>query len=197
LKRSDPTDDTNARTTLTATQHRAQNEWLRGTSGQAHLRERLKEPSLLGWQRRKIELRLKLGDSRWEPEKRIAASSMEKIRLLNTEFPEEWTIKRLSEQFKISQESVRRILKSPFRPTEERIRERETMRKEQIHAFKEKTGLGERRKEQVRTFENKTERKDKSERGEQRKDYKRSFKDKSERGEQRKDQTRTFRKKRD
>ncbi|PIA16155.1 hypothetical protein COEREDRAFT_30911, partial [Coemansia reversa NRRL 1564] len=53
----------------------------------------------------------------WEPEKKIATSSMEKIRLLNAEFPEEWTMQRLSEQFKISQESVRRILKSKFQPS--------------------------------------------------------------------------------
>ncbi|KAJ2207828.1 Required for respiratory growth protein 9 mitochondrial [Coemansia sp. RSA 521] len=125
-----------ARVTLTEKTQRAQMEWRQGRAGQMRLREQLKEPSLAGWQRRKIELKLKLGADGWEPEKKIATSSMEKIRLLNSEFPKEWTIKHLSEQFKISQESVRRILKSKFQSSEEHTEQREHQRKLKIRAFK-------------------------------------------------------------
>ncbi|KAJ2711745.1 Required for respiratory growth protein 9 mitochondrial [Coemansia spiralis] len=111
--------------------------WRESDAGQQRMRERLKSTALAGWQRRKIEMKLKLGDAGWEPEKRIATSSMEKIRLLNAEFPEQWTMERLSEQFKISQESVRRILKSKFRPSKERTEKRERLRKQQIDTFKE------------------------------------------------------------
>ncbi|KAI8318942.1 hypothetical protein GQ54DRAFT_239924, partial [Martensiomyces pterosporus] len=55
----------------------------------------------------------------WDPTKKIARSSMEKIRLLNSEFPEVWTMTKLSQQFKVSQETIRRILKTSFKPTEE------------------------------------------------------------------------------
>ncbi|KAJ1848916.1 Required for respiratory growth protein 9 mitochondrial [Coemansia sp. RSA 2706] len=123
-------------TTLTAKAQTAKDKWLRSEAAQSRMRDRLKDASLAGWQRRKIELKLKLGGEKWAPEKKIATSSMEKIRLLNSEFPQEWPIKRLSEQFKISQESVRRILKSKFRASQARTDEREQHRQQQIHTFK-------------------------------------------------------------
>ncbi|KAJ1727066.1 Required for respiratory growth protein 9 mitochondrial [Coemansia biformis] len=125
------------RKTRTQGAQRSTAEWQRSEAGQQRLREWLKSPELEGWQRRKIEMKLKLGEAGWEPEKKIAASSMEKIRLLNAEFPEQWTMERLSEQFKISQEAVRRILKSKFRPSTEQAEKRERVRKQQIDAFKE------------------------------------------------------------
>ncbi|KAJ1665030.1 Required for respiratory growth protein 9 mitochondrial [Coemansia sp. RSA 1813] len=98
--------------------------------------EKLKDGSLEPWQRRKIELRLKLKGEGWSPEKKLATSSMEKIRLLNAEFPEVWTMQRLSKQFKVSQEAIRRILKSKFQPSETQTLERETKRKAQIKEYK-------------------------------------------------------------
>ncbi|KAJ2541324.1 Required for respiratory growth protein 9 mitochondrial [Coemansia sp. RSA 1853] len=136
IKQRDTREAGDARVTLTEKTQRAQMEWRQGRAGQMRLREKLKETSLAGWQRRKIELKLKLGADGWEPEKKIATSSMEKIRLLNSEFPKEWTIKHLSEQFKISQESVRRILKSKFQSSEEHTEQREHQRKLKIRAFK-------------------------------------------------------------
>ncbi|KAI9501249.1 Required for respiratory growth protein 9 mitochondrial [Coemansia spiralis] len=100
------------------------------------LLDKLKDPSLDGWRRRKIELKLKLKGEHWNPTKKIASSSMEKIRLLNSEFPDVWTLNRLSKQFKVSQESVRRILKSKFQPPVEHIKEREIKRKAQIEEYK-------------------------------------------------------------
>ncbi|KAJ2616556.1 hypothetical protein H4S08_000713 [Coemansia sp. RSA 1365] len=122
--------------TLTTKTLREKTKWHQSEAGQAQLRERLNDLSLAGWQRRKIELKLKIGGDGWEPEKKIATSSMEKIRLLNAEFPEEWTMQRLSEQFKISQESVRRILKSKFQPSKAGIEEREDRRRQQMAKHK-------------------------------------------------------------
>ncbi|KAJ2592963.1 Required for respiratory growth protein 9 mitochondrial [Coemansia sp. RSA 1722] len=100
------------------------------------MQDRLKDGSLEGWKRRKIELKLKLGNDGWEPTKKIAVSSMEKIRLLNAEFPEVWTMKRLSEQFKVSQETIRRIIKSKYRPDADKIEKREQKRRTQMRSYK-------------------------------------------------------------
>ncbi|KAJ2557458.1 Required for respiratory growth protein 9 mitochondrial [Coemansia sp. RSA 1933] len=100
------------------------------------LTEKLNDKSFEPWQRRKIELKLKLKEEGWNPEKKIATSSMEKIRLLNAEFPDVWTMQRLSKQFKVSQEAIRRILKSKFQPSETHTKEREAKRKELIKKYK-------------------------------------------------------------
>ncbi|KAJ2380110.1 Required for respiratory growth protein 9 mitochondrial, partial [Coemansia sp. RSA 2603] len=131
------TADEGAVITMTEKDQKAKTEWQQSDAARKRMQERLKDSSLEGWQRRKIELKLKLGDSSWEPAKKIAVSSMEKIRLLNSEFPDVWTMKRLSDQFKVSQETVRRILKSKFRPTAEQIEKRELKRKENISKFKQ------------------------------------------------------------
>ncbi|KAJ2848754.1 sister chromatid cohesion protein 1 [Coemansia brasiliensis] len=128
-----------ARTTLTTKAQHAKEQWHQSEAGQARLRDRLNDPSLAGWQRRKIELKLKLGSQPWVPEKKIAVSSMEKIRLLNTEFPKEWTLQRLSEQFKISQESVRRILKSKFQPSKNHIEKRKRRQQQQQQQFQRRS----------------------------------------------------------
>ncbi|KAJ2524203.1 Required for respiratory growth protein 9 mitochondrial [Coemansia sp. RSA 2049] len=100
------------------------------------LTEKLKDDTLEAWQRRKIELKLKLKGEGWNPAKKLATSSMEKIRLLNAEFPEVWTMKRLSGQFKVSQEAIRRILKSRFQPSESHTQKREKKRSMQIKEYK-------------------------------------------------------------
>ncbi|KAJ1942870.1 sister chromatid cohesion protein 1, partial [Linderina macrospora] len=119
-------------------------KWEQSGERMQRLRLRAKDKDLEGWQRRKIEWRIKKveGDKAgetWGPTKKLATSSMEKIRLLNAEFPNEWTIKKLSDQFHVSQEAVRRIIKSKFRPTEERTRKREAKRKEQIEQYRKGT----------------------------------------------------------
>ncbi|KAJ1820775.1 hypothetical protein LPJ60_003010 [Coemansia sp. RSA 2675] len=124
--------------TLTAKDLAAKAKWQQSGAAKSRMQDRLRDPSLAVWQRRKIELKLKLGSDKWEPEKKIATSSMEKIRLLNSEFPDVWTMQRLSEQFKVSQETVRRILKSKFRPSEQRTEKRELKRRSEMLAFKEK-----------------------------------------------------------
>ncbi|KAJ1680195.1 hypothetical protein EV182_000500 [Spiromyces aspiralis] len=86
-------------------------------------------PGLPGWKRRALELKAKLGCARWEPKKRVARSTMDKICFLHREMPEVWTIEKLSQQFRISFESVRRIIKSKFVPSKERLAEMEQRHK--------------------------------------------------------------------
>ncbi|KAJ2464432.1 Required for respiratory growth protein 9 mitochondrial [Coemansia sp. RSA 2322] len=131
--------DETAEVTLTAKALAAKTKWQQSGAAKSQMQSKLRDPSLAGWQRRKIELKLKHGDDQWDPAKKIATSSMEKIRLLNAEFPEVWTMQRLSEQFKVSQETVRRILKSRFRPSAEHTEKREQKRKAEMQAYREKT----------------------------------------------------------
>ncbi|KAJ2897617.1 Required for respiratory growth protein 9 mitochondrial [Coemansia aciculifera] len=126
-----------AELTLTAKDLAAKAKWQQSGAAKSRQQDRLRDTSLEGWQRRKIELKLKLGGEKWEPIKKIATSSMEKIRLLNSEFPDVWTMQKLSEQFKVSQETVRRILKSSFRPSEQRSEKREQRRKSEMQTYKE------------------------------------------------------------
>ncbi|KAJ1964228.1 Required for respiratory growth protein 9 mitochondrial [Dipsacomyces acuminosporus] len=136
-KSSQKDDGTESETTLTPKTLKAKEKWQQSDVAMARLKERLNDPSLAGWQRRKIELKIKHPGEDWDPTKKIARSSMEKIRLLNAEFPDVWTMKRLSEQFRVSQESIRRILKSSFKPTDQQIEEREGRRNEQISIYKD------------------------------------------------------------
>ncbi|KAJ1853430.1 Required for respiratory growth protein 9 mitochondrial [Coemansia sp. RSA 486] len=125
-----------AATTLTEKALKAKLKWQESNTMKEKMQDRLKDGSLEGWKRRKIELKLKLGNDGWEPTKKIAVSSMEKIRLLNAEFPEVWTMKRLSEQFKVSQETIRRIIKSKYRPNADKIEKREQKRRTQMRSYK-------------------------------------------------------------
>ncbi|KAI8144097.1 hypothetical protein BJV82DRAFT_608289 [Fennellomyces sp. T-0311] len=55
--------------------------------------------------------------TQWNPKKRLSRAAMSELRNLNAMSPEQYSIPALSEKFHISQEAVRRILKSKFRPT--------------------------------------------------------------------------------
>ncbi|KAJ1651314.1 Required for respiratory growth protein 9 mitochondrial [Dispira simplex] len=70
-----------------------------------------------GWRRRKEEQHRVLQDQPWRPKKRVARSTMERIRFLQANLPDTFTIPRLAAEFHISFEAVRRILKSKFEPT--------------------------------------------------------------------------------
>ncbi|KAJ1913020.1 Required for respiratory growth protein 9 mitochondrial [Tieghemiomyces parasiticus] len=72
-----------------------------------------------GWRTRRVELKKTLSDGQWKPTKRVARSTMDRIRFLAANTPDTFTIPRLSHEFKISFEAVRRILKSKFEPSPE------------------------------------------------------------------------------
>lgn len=71
------------------------------------------------WQTQKSALAQKFGTQGWAPRKRLSPDALDGIRALNTQYPEKYTTPVLADQFKISPEAVRRILKSRWRPSEE------------------------------------------------------------------------------
>ncbi|RKP33579.1 hypothetical protein BJ085DRAFT_21343 [Dimargaris cristalligena] len=81
-----------------------------------------------GWRIRKQEQKASLEDGKWAPKKRVARSTMERIRFLAINMPDTFDIPRLSYEFKISFEAVRRILRSNFNPSPEVIQTQESKR---------------------------------------------------------------------
>lgn len=78
------------------------------------------------WQVQKQSLLKKFGSSGWMPRKRLSPDALEGIRALHSQFPEKYSTPVLAEEFKVSPEAVRRILRSKWRPNEE---EEESRRK--------------------------------------------------------------------
>ncbi|CAG8758849.1 2459_t:CDS:2, partial [Cetraspora pellucida] len=75
--------------------------------------------NLPNWLKHKFAIQERTMFQKWCPKKRVPREVMDKIRLLYHQSPEENTPQKLSQQFKISPESVRRILHSKFVPTPE------------------------------------------------------------------------------
>jgi len=71
------------------------------------------------WQVQKAALNEKFGTTGWEPRKRLSPDALDGIRALHAQYPQTYTTAALAEQFKVSPEAIRRILKSKWRPSEE------------------------------------------------------------------------------
>ncbi|MCJ1232988.1 Required for respiratory growth protein 9 mitochondrial [Varicellaria rhodocarpa] len=71
------------------------------------------------WQVQKHALKEKFGTQGWMPRKRLSPDALEGIRALHSQHPEKYSTPVLAEQFKVSPEAIRRILRSKWRPTEE------------------------------------------------------------------------------
>ena len=87
------------------------------------------------WQIQKKALADKFGPTGWFPRKRLSPDTLEGIRALHTQYPDKFTTPILADQFKVSPEAIRRILKSKWRPNdeeEERRRRRWEKRGENI-----------------------------------------------------------------
>ena len=87
------------------------------------------------WQTQKEALADKFGPTGWLPRKRLSPDTLEGIRALHTQYPDRFTTPILADQFKVSPEAIRRILKSKWRPNdveEERRRRRWEKRGENI-----------------------------------------------------------------
>ncbi|KAG0228110.1 Required for respiratory growth protein 9 mitochondrial [Actinomortierella wolfii] len=95
----------------------------------ASARRRLDKDAPL-WLKHKLAIREKLGGQAWQPHRRVSRQTMEQIRYLRKQFPDEWTVPKLSAHFKISVESVTRILRSKFTPSEDRSYEQDQKRQE-------------------------------------------------------------------
>ncbi|KAF7714050.1 Uncharacterized protein PECH_004981 [Penicillium ucsense] len=80
----------------------------------------------------------------WNPPKRLSPDALEGIRHLHATAPEQFTTSVLAEEFKVSPEAIRRILKSRWRPSEteaEARRKRWEKRHERIWSRMAELGL--------------------------------------------------------
>jgi hypothetical protein len=75
---------------------------------------RIQSPSAPGWARQKAALAAKFGDEGWNPRRKLSPDAMLGIRNLHAEDPVAYSTPVLSEQFKISPEAIRRILRSKW-----------------------------------------------------------------------------------
>ncbi|KAL2352036.1 hypothetical protein BJ546DRAFT_236255 [Cryomyces antarcticus] len=79
-----------------------------------------KEP----WQVQKTALAEKFGEAQWAPRKRLSPDALEGIRALHAQYPDKFTTPILAEQFKVSPEAIRRILRSKWKPNAEEAEDR-------------------------------------------------------------------------
>lgn len=93
---------------------RATLPWVPSTEDQLNT-YRYREP----WQTQKAALSNKFGSMGWSPRKRLSPDALEGIRALHAQHPAKFTTPAIAEQFQISPEAVRRILKSKWKPNEE------------------------------------------------------------------------------
>ncbi|PWY89401.1 hypothetical protein BO94DRAFT_534167 [Aspergillus sclerotioniger CBS 115572] len=75
------------------------------------------------WQIQKEALRGKFKEG-WNPPKKLSPDALEGIRHLHAVAPERFTTPVLAEEFKVSPEAIRRILKSKWRPSENELDDR-------------------------------------------------------------------------
>ncbi|KAL4741572.1 required for respiratory growth protein 9, mitochondrial [Aspergillus similis] len=75
------------------------------------------------WQIQKEALKRKF-PAGWAPPKKLSPDAMEGIRHLHHIAPDQFTTPVLAEEFKVSPEAIRRILKSKWRPSGEQLDER-------------------------------------------------------------------------
>jgi Neugrin len=76
------------------------------------------------WQIQKAALKKKFGEQGWNPRKKLSPDTMEGIRALHEQYPQKYTTPVLAEQFKVSPEAIRRILKSKWAASPEKMEER-------------------------------------------------------------------------
>ena len=105
-----------------------------------------KEP----WQVQKAALKDKFVEG-WNPRKKLSPDTMEGIRALHAQYPDRYTTPVLAEQFAVSPEAIRRILKSKWRSNLEpekaaAIKERWARRHDRIWDIKSEIGLRPKRK---------------------------------------------------
>ncbi|EKG10978.1 Neugrin-related protein [Macrophomina phaseolina MS6] len=83
-------------------------------------REKKKAP----WMVQKEALKEKFGKEGWQPRKKLSPDAMDGIRQLHASDPDTYTTPVLANEFKVSPEAIRRILKSKWRPKEEEAEKR-------------------------------------------------------------------------
>lgn len=76
------------------------------------------------WASQKDALKKKFAEEGWRPRKRLSPDALDGIRALHQQYPDKYTTPVLAEQFEVSPEAIRRILKSKWRPNEEETLDR-------------------------------------------------------------------------
>lgn len=76
------------------------------------------------WQIQKSALERKFGETGWQPRKRLSPDALDGIRALHASDPELYCTEALAENFKVSPEAIRRILKAKWKPNEAEIEDR-------------------------------------------------------------------------
>ena len=76
------------------------------------------------WQVQKESLLQKLDGQAWSPRKRLSPETVEGIRTLHARDPNTYTTAFLAQEFKISPDAIRRILRSKWRPNEKEEEDR-------------------------------------------------------------------------
>jgi len=76
------------------------------------------------WQIQKEALETKFGEEGWKPRKRLSPDTIEGIRAMHRQYPNHFTTPVLAEQFQVSPEVIRRILKSKWTPSPEEMEKR-------------------------------------------------------------------------
>ncbi|KAK2802661.1 hypothetical protein FQN50_007269 [Emmonsiellopsis sp. PD_5] len=82
-----------------------------------------KPDKLEGWQIQKMALKEKYKDG-WNPKKRVPPETLDIIRHLHQQDPLKYSSPVLAEEFKVSPEAIRRILKSKWQPSEKEAAKR-------------------------------------------------------------------------
>lgn len=96
------------------------------------------------WQIQKTALLKKFGDEGWKPRKRLSPDALDGIRALHAQYPDKYSTPVLAQEFKVSPEVIRRILRSKWRPSEEEMtsrRERWAKRHDRIWDQKAEIGI--------------------------------------------------------
>jgi hypothetical protein len=95
--------------------------WRENTMAFNQTEERPERPH---WQIQKAALKEKLNGEAWNPRKKLSPDTQEGIRHLHQTHPEKFTTAVLADNFRVSPEAIRRILKSYWRPSDEEAEER-------------------------------------------------------------------------
>ncbi len=93
---------------------------------------------LVGKNWKALREKQKLGNARWEPNKRLAWHQIEHLRNLRRTQPEEWTKTKLARYFGISLPAVGRILHSKFEGSDETRERQDAKANRQIKERREK-----------------------------------------------------------
>ncbi|KAG0209601.1 Required for respiratory growth protein 9 mitochondrial [Mortierella sp. NVP41] len=80
------------------------------------------------WKKHRMAIKAKTGGQVWNPQRKLTRQSMEEVRYLRKQFPDEWTTPKLAEHFNVSGESIAKILRTNYQPSPERAAQQDEVR---------------------------------------------------------------------